>query len=52
VHRPLPQYDPRRRRPDITQAQKLLGWQPVTPLREGLKRTIAYFEGLLREGVC
>ncbi|NLF17455.1 MAG: SDR family oxidoreductase [Lentisphaerae bacterium] len=52
VHRPLPQDDPRRRRPDITQAQKLLGWQPVTPLREGLKRTIAYFEGLLREGVC
>ncbi|WP_226282630.1 UDP-glucuronic acid decarboxylase family protein [Janibacter indicus] len=42
-HRPLPQDDPTRRRPDIGQAQSVLGWQPRTRLREGLERTIAYF---------
>ncbi|HEX7176379.1 MAG TPA: UDP-glucuronic acid decarboxylase family protein [Pyrinomonadaceae bacterium] len=42
-HLPLPQDDPRQRRPDITRAQQLLGWQPTVPLREGLKRTVAYF---------
>ncbi|MDT7688789.1 MAG: UDP-glucuronate decarboxylase [Acidobacteriota bacterium] len=40
---PLPKDDPRQRRPDITRAQKLLGWEPTIPLREGLKRTVAYF---------
>lgn len=50
VFRPLPQDDPRRRRPDITQARQVLGWEPTTPLRDGLKHTIAYFEALLREG--
>ncbi|HEX8284197.1 MAG TPA: UDP-glucuronic acid decarboxylase family protein [Pyrinomonadaceae bacterium] len=40
---PLPKDDPRQRRPDITRAQKLLGWEPTVPLREGLKRTVAYF---------
>jgi UDP-glucuronate decarboxylase len=49
VHRPRPQDDPRQRRPDISSAQAVLGWSPRTPLAEGLKRTIAYFEGLLRE---
>ena len=49
VHRPRPQDDPRQRRPDISNAQAVLGWGPRTPLAEGLKRTIAYFEGLLRE---
>jgi UDP-glucuronate decarboxylase len=43
AYRPLPQDDPRQRRPDITRAQKLLGWEPTIPLREGLKRTVAYF---------
>jgi UDP-glucuronate decarboxylase len=52
VSRPLPQDDPRRRRPDISQARQVLGWEPTTPLREGLARTIRYFEGLRREGVC
>jgi UDP-glucuronate decarboxylase len=52
VFRPLPQDDPQRRCPDIRKAQELLGWQPVTPLREGLVRTIAYFEELMREGAC
>jgi len=48
VHRPLPQDDPRQRRPDISAAAALLGWSPRTPLREGLARTIGYFEGLLK----
>ncbi len=48
VHRPLPQDDPRQRSPDIAQARKLLGWKPQTKLQEGLKRTIAYFDELLR----
>jgi len=39
--------DPQRRRPDITRAQQLLGWQPVVPLDEGLRRTIAYFRAEL-----
>jgi UDP-glucuronate decarboxylase len=40
---PLPQDDPRQRKPDITRAQKLLGWNPSIPLREGLERTVADF---------
>jgi UDP-glucuronate decarboxylase len=48
VHRPLPQDDPRQRRPDISKAHEALGWSPRTPLNEGLKRTIAYFDGLLQ----
>ena len=47
VHRPLPQDDPRQRQPDITKAKALLDWQPTLPLREGLTKTIAYFDGLL-----
>jgi len=50
VHRPLPTDDPRQRQPDITLAREHLGWEPRIPLREGLKPTIAYFEGLLNEG--
>jgi UDP-glucuronate decarboxylase len=49
VRRPLPQDDPKQRQPDIAKAQKLLGWKPATSLKEGLKKTIAYFEALLRE---
>ncbi len=44
---PLPRDDPRQRCPDITQARRDLGWSPTIPLREGLQRTIAYFERLL-----
>ncbi|WP_003048347.1 nucleotide sugar dehydrogenase [Thermus aquaticus] len=40
---PLPEDDPKQRRPDITLARRLLGWEPRVPVREGLKRTIAYF---------
>ena len=45
---PLPQDDPTQRCPDITKAREHLNWQPVTPLQEGLKKTIAYFDELLR----
>ena len=52
VRRPLPENDPRQRRPDISKAQEHLGWQPKTQLQEGLARTIAYFEQLLtQEGI-
>lgn len=44
VHEPLPQDDPKQRRPDITVAKRLLGWEPRVPLREGLLRTIAHFK--------
>ena len=47
VHRPLPQDDPRQRKPDITLAEKHLGWKPTVPLEEGLKETISYFRRLL-----
>jgi UDP-glucuronate decarboxylase len=47
VHEPLPQDDPRQRQPDIGLARERLGWAPKVALREGLKPTIAYFEGLL-----
>ncbi|ONG53561.1 NAD-dependent dehydratase [Pseudoroseomonas deserti] len=50
VFRPLPQDDPRQRRPDISLARKALGWQPTVPLREGLARTIAHFDALLSRG--
>jgi len=49
VHRPLPENDPRQRQPDISRAHECLGWRPCTPLKEGLVRTIAYFEKLLSE---
>ncbi|WP_422569884.1 UDP-glucuronic acid decarboxylase family protein [Antarcticirhabdus aurantiaca] len=43
VSRPMPIDDPRQRRPDISRARELLGWEPRTPLRLGLEKTIAYF---------
>ncbi len=46
---PLPKDDPVRRRPDITRARQLLGWSPTVPLREGLRKTIDYFDDFLRE---
>jgi UDP-glucuronate decarboxylase len=49
VHCRLPQDDPKQRRPDISRAQKLLDWQPRTDLKEGLIRTIAYFDRLLSD---
>jgi len=46
VYLPLPQDDPKRRKPDIALAKELLGWSPDVPLREGLARTIAYFRSV------
>ena len=46
VHRPLPKDDPRQRRPDISEAERLFRWRPVTPLKDGLEKTIRYFEDL------
>lgn len=49
VNRPRPQDDPQQRRPDISKADEILQWSPHTALKEGLVRTIAYFEDLLRD---
>jgi UDP-glucuronate decarboxylase len=44
IFKPLPQDDPRQRRPDITRARTWLKWEPQVALGEGLKKTIAYFQ--------
>lgn len=44
VHLPLPQDDPKQRRPDITKAKRYLGWEPAVSLEQGLERTISYFQ--------
>lgn len=46
-HLPLPADDPVRRRPDISRAREVLGWEPAVPLSEGLARTVDYFRGVL-----
>lgn len=50
IFKPLPQDDPRQRRPDITLARTRLDWSPQTGLEDGLKATIAYFRTVLAEG--
>jgi UDP-glucuronate decarboxylase len=47
VHKPLPKDDPTRRRPDLTRARKVLGYEPQVRLEEGLRRTIGYFADML-----
>jgi dTDP-glucose 4,6-dehydratase len=47
VHRPLPDDDPMQRRPDITKARELLGWEPKVDLRDGLQRTIEWFQRVI-----
>lgn len=47
VHEPLPQDDPKRRRPDITKAQKLLGWNPTIDRADGLRTTLEYFRSVV-----
>jgi UDP-glucuronate decarboxylase len=49
-YKPLPSDDPKQRCPDITLAQKKLGWQPKVSLEDGLKKTISYFKLLLSKG--
>lgn len=48
VYRPLPEDDPKRRRPDITLAMKKLEWEPVVDAKDGLKRTIEFFRERLK----
>jgi UDP-glucuronate decarboxylase len=49
VSRPLPPDDPKQRRPDISLAKEVLGWEPRIALRDGLRKTIDYFDGFLSE---
>lgn len=46
---PMPADDPKQRQPDISKARDVLGWEPKVKLREGLEKTIAYFDTLLKE---
>jgi UDP-glucuronate decarboxylase len=47
VHRPLPQDDPVQRKPDCTLAERELKWRAATPLADGLRKTVQYFDELL-----
>ena len=49
IRKPLPENDPKQRRPDITRAREVLGWEPQVPRSEGLKITYEYFKGLSQE---
>jgi UDP-glucuronate decarboxylase len=49
VYKPLPGDDPKMRRPNIDLAKSALGWEPTIPLRQGLEKTIVYFEELLKD---
>ena len=49
-YEPLPQDDPQQRKPDIRLAGEALGWEPKIPLKEGLQKTIDYFDDLLENG--
>jgi nucleoside-diphosphate-sugar epimerase len=46
IFQPLPQDDPKQRKPDISKARTILGWEPRVPLEEGLRRTVEYFRTL------
>jgi dTDP-glucose 4,6-dehydratase len=50
IYKPLPVDDPKQRRPDITRARTLLGWEPTVQLEEGLVKTIAYFRTKVGSG--
>lgn len=52
INLPLPEDDPRQRQPDITLAKEKLDWEPGVKLRDGLPPTIAYFEGLIQQGLA
>ena len=49
VYKPLPGDDPKMRRPNIELAKSALGWEPTIPLRQGLEKTIVYFDKLLKD---
>jgi len=48
IYKPLPQDDPERRRPNITLAQEKLGWEPTVALEDGIRKTIEYFEEIIK----
>jgi UDP-glucuronate decarboxylase len=48
INKPLPSDDPRQRQPDLTLARSKLGWSPTVTLDQGLPKTIAYFDNLLK----
>ena len=48
-YEPLPQDDPKQRRPDITKAKRLLGWEPKIVLEEGLKLSLEYFRDAVQK---
>jgi UDP-glucuronate decarboxylase len=52
VYHPLPQDDPRQRQPNITLARETLGWSPTVQIADGLKRTVNYFEELIRQDLA
>ena len=52
VHHPLPEDDPKQRKPDITKAKNLLGWAPVVNLEDGLKLTLAYFSSIVEPALA
>jgi dTDP-glucose 4,6-dehydratase len=52
TYHPLPEDDPRQRRPDIARAKRLLGWEPKVPLQEGLRRTLEYFKTRVGQTGC
>jgi len=52
VYKPLPHDDPTQRQPDITLAKEKLGWEPKIRLEDGLKKTIPYFDELLKKGMA
>ena len=47
LHPPLPQDDPKQRKPNIEQAKRILGWEPKITLEQGLEKTIDYFRSIL-----
>jgi UDP-glucuronate decarboxylase len=49
IHLPLPSDDPMQRKPDITKAQEILGWNPSVQLEDGLQRTISYFKEIIKK---
>jgi dTDP-glucose 4,6-dehydratase len=52
VHEPLPQDDPKIRRPDITRAKQVLGWEPQVQFADGLRRTVEWFRGQVGRGAA
>ncbi len=51
IFEPLPSDDPKQRKPDISRAMAILGWKPKTQLRDGLVKTVSYFDKLLSDGM-